>query len=110
MRTPTSLKLAVVFGLVLGGSALAARKPTDFQEPAKMTEEELAAAKQRSKYNINSYGEMMEEKPKPFPWMAVSLAGICFLVATPFALRAYRNTSREIAGSKAFGASQATDD
>jgi hypothetical protein len=81
--------------LLIGGSALA-RKPTDFQSPQQMSEEELAAIKERSKNKLNGFDEKMEEKPKPFPWMAVGLAGIAFLVAAPFGLRAFKQTSREI--------------
>ena len=104
MRANFGLKIVVATALLLGGGALAGRKPQDFQEPSKMTEEELAAAKARSKGSINSYGEVMEEKPKPFPWMLAGLAGIAFVVALPFAVRAYANTSKEIAGNKSFGA------
>ena len=43
--------------------------------------------------------------PKPFPWMLTGLVAISFMVATPFALRAFRGTSKEIAeSSEAVGA------
>ena len=95
-------------GLFLAGSAYAAgKKPGDFQAPAQMTEEELAEAKARSKSKLNGFDEKMEEKPKPFPWMFAGLIGISFIVATPFALRAFRGTSKEIAESaEALGAGQ----
>jgi len=87
-------------GAVLLSSASAfAKRPTEFQAPQQMTEEEIAAAKERSKNKLNGFDEKMEEKPKPFPWMAVSLAGIAFLVTGRFALRAFKQTSREITGA-----------
>ena len=84
--------------LLIGGAAFA-KRPTDFTAPQQMSEEEIAAAKERSKNKLNGYDEKMEEKPRPFPWMAVGLAGIAFLIAAPFGLRAFKQTSREITGA-----------
>ncbi|MBL8953527.1 MAG: hypothetical protein JNK82_22315 [Myxococcaceae bacterium] len=95
--------------LLLGGAALA-KKPTEFQAPQQMSEEDIAAAKARSKNPLNGFDEKMEEQPtcmpwggpakcKPFPWMAVGLAFLSFLVAAPFGLRAFKTTSREISGA-----------
>lgn len=94
--------------LVLGGSALAAgKKPNEFQAPAQMTEEELAEAKLKSKKQLNGFDEKQSEKPKDIPWMFIGLVGISFIVATPFALRAFRNTSKEIADTaEAVGANR----
>ena len=71
-----------------------------------MSEEDLEAAKQRSKTSLNRFGEGLETKPKPFPWGAAALAGLVFLIATPFALRAYRRTASEISGNRSFGDSR----
>ncbi len=68
-----------------------------------MSEEELAALKARSKSNLNAYGQQISEKPKEIPWMFVGLAALTLLAATPFALKAYRNTAKEIAGANTFG-------
>jgi hypothetical protein len=98
----------LVLALFVGGAGFAAgKKPGDFQAPAQMTEEELAEAKARSKNRINSFDEKQSEKPKDVPWMMIGLIGISFLAATPFALRAFRNTSKEIAdSSEAVGANR----
>jgi len=94
---------------MLGGAALA-KRPTEFAPPQQMSEEEIAAAKARSKNPLNGFDEKMEEKPtcmpwggppgcKQFPWMAIGLAVLSFLIAAPFGLRAFKNTSREITGA-----------
>ena len=95
---------------ILGSAAsvfAAGKKPGEFQAPNQMTEEELAEAKARSKNKLNGFDEKQSEKPKEVPWMMIGLIGISFLVATPFALRAFRNTSKEIAESaEAVGANR----
>jgi hypothetical protein len=98
MRVRPALPFLLAASLLVGGAALA-KRPTDFQAPQQMTEEELAAAKERSKGKLNGFDERMEEKPKPFPWMAVGLAAIAFLGTAPFALRAFRTTSKELTGA-----------
>jgi hypothetical protein len=103
MRANFGLKTGLALALFLGGMSYAARKPQDFQEPAKMTDEEVAAAKARSKGSMNSYGETQSDKPKEFPIYFAVLVGIAFMVAIPFAVRAYSNTSKEIGGNKALG-------
>jgi hypothetical protein len=75
-----------------------------------MSEEEKAALKaQQLGGNINAYGKDIQIKETPVPWAAIGLAGLVFLAATPFALRAYRNTSKEIADSNTFGTGAARD-
>ena len=94
---------------LLGSAAVfaAGKKPTEFTAPNQMTEEELAEAKARSKNKLNGFDEKQSEKPKELPWLMIGLIGISFLGATPFALRAFRNTSREIAESaEAVGANR----
>lgn len=103
MRANFGLKTGLALALFVGGMSFAARKPQDFQEPAKMTEEEVAAAKLRAKGSMNSYGETQSEKPKEFPVYFAVLVGIAFAIAIPFGLRAYANTSKEIGGNKALG-------
>jgi hypothetical protein len=92
----------VLFGLSLSGEqvALAARPLPDFREPAPMTEEQLREAKEQGRLSIPKYSETMEEKPKPFPWPAVILFSLCFLVAAPFAVRAYLRTAKEIGANE----------
>ena len=107
MRAFRSLLVLGLF-LAASGSAFAAgKKPGDFQAPAQMTEEELAEAKARSKNKLNGFDEKQSEKPKDIPWLMIGLIGISFIAATPFALRAFRNTSKEIADSaEAVGANR----
>lgn len=94
-----SFRWAVVMSLVLSGLAYSAgKKPTEFQEPRQLSDEELRLAKERSRSNIHRYDEKLEEKPQDPPYMLIGLGVIAVLVATPFGLRAYRNTSREITG------------
>ncbi len=95
-----ALRYSLVLALFVAGASFGAgKKPGDFQAPAQMTEEELAEAKARSKNKLNGFDEKQSEKPKELPWLMIGLIGISFLGATPFALRAFRNTSREIAES-----------
>lgn len=98
---------------ILGSAAVfaAGKKPVEFQAPNQMTEEELADAKARSKNKLNGFDEKQSEKPKDFPWMLAGLIAITFVVATPFALRAFRGTSKEIAESaEALGAGHEESD
>lgn len=100
-------RLVLVFALYSGGAALAQprRQVQDFQAPREQTPEEREAAKQRAMgNNLNNYGKDIQVKQKPIPWMAIGLVGIVFAGAVPFALRAYRNTTKEISGSNAIGA------
>jgi len=103
-----AFRSCLVLALFLAGAAFGAgKKPTDFQAPAQMTDEELAEAKARSKSKLNGFDEKQSEKPKDIPWMLIGLIGISFLGAAPFALRAFRNTSKEIAeSSEAVGANR----
>lgn len=90
----------------LSGDA-AGRKPSDFNAAPEMTEEELAAAKARSKSHLNGFDEKMEEMPtcgpfngnskcKPFPWAFVVLTLIAFGVGSIFMVRSFRTTSKEL--------------
>ncbi|QSQ26138.1 hypothetical protein JY651_14920 [Pyxidicoccus parkwayensis] len=106
-------QLLLVFALFSGGAALAQpRRPVqEFNAPREKTAEERELAKQRAMgNNLNSYGKDIQVKQKPFPWMAVGLIGIIFVAATPFALRAYRNTTKEISGSNTFGANRGDEE
>jgi hypothetical protein len=97
-------RLVLLSALLAGGSALAGRPVQQFEPPPEMTEEEKAALKaQQLGGNMNSYNKDIQIKETPIPWAAITLAGIVLLVATPFGLRAYRNTTKEIADSNTFG-------
>jgi hypothetical protein len=88
--------LALGFTLGAPGFVLADRQPKDYRSNEAMTPEQLAAQRARSPTGVNSYGQDAPMRPKRFPWMLVGLAGIAFLVALPFAVRAFRETSREL--------------
>lgn len=105
--------MLLVLALSSGGAALAQprKQVQDFQAPREMTAEEREAAKQRAMgNNLNSYGKDVQLKQKPIPWMAVGLAGLVFMVAIPFGIRAYRNTSKDIGGQNTFGANRGDDE
>lgn len=92
----------VAFFMLAAPAVAAGRKPTEFAGVKEMSEEELAAAKEKSKNPLNGFDEKMEEKPQPFPWMAAGLGVICILVATPFGLKSYRDLTRASPQSKSF--------
>lgn len=103
-------RLIIVSALLCGGAVLAARPVQNFEAPPEMTEEEKAALKARQLGgNINAYGNDIQIKETPIPWTAISLAGLVFLVATPFAVRAYRSTTKEIADSNTVGVAAGRD-
>jgi hypothetical protein len=90
-------QLVILSALLYGGTALAGRPVAEFKPPAEMSEEERAKLKaQQLGGNINAYGKDVQIKETPVPWAAIGLAGLIFLVATPFAIRAYRSTTKEI--------------
>ncbi len=91
----------VLTGCLWGGVVQAyGKEPKPFQPPREMTAEEIEAEKERSKVgsNLIKYGQDVQIKAEPFPWLAAGLFALVFLVVTPFAIRAYKNTSREITG------------
>jgi hypothetical protein len=108
MRTLS--RLVLLSALLCGGAVLAGRPVSEFQPPPEMTEEQRNALKaQQLGGNINAYGKDIQIKETPVPWTAIGLAGLIFVVATPFALRAYRNTTKEIADTNTFGPGGAQD-
>lgn len=95
-----AFRFPLILAIFFAATVLAAgKKPIEFTPPSQMTEEELAEAKAASKSKVNAFDEKQEEKPKDFPWMLAGMVLIAFAVATPFALRAFRDTSKEISGS-----------
>lgn len=104
MRTLS--RLVLLSALYFGGSALAGRPVADFKPPPEMSEEEKNALKaQQIGGNMNSYNKDIQIKETPVPWAAIGLAGLVLLVATPFALRAYRSTTKDISDANTFGVS-----
>jgi hypothetical protein len=110
MHLPPLSRLLVVLVLVTGGAAVAQqRRQLQSFEGEVMTQEQRDADRSKSKYNINAYGKDIPLKDEPFPWMALGLAGIVFLVVSPFAYLAYKNTSKEMAQAHVFGVSSARE-
>jgi hypothetical protein len=110
MYLPPLSRLLVVLVLVTGGAAMAQpRRQLQSFEGEVMTQEQRDANRSKSKYNINSYGKDIPVKDEPFPWMALGLAGLVFVVVSPFAYRAYRSTTKEMADANVFGVSSARE-
>lgn len=97
------LAKAVLAFLALSCSlAFAGRPPQEWTPPPEMTPEQIEAQKIAMKQKFNAYGKDVTDKPTPIPWMAIGMAGLAFAAAVPFALRAYKNTSKEIAGNAGY--------
>ncbi|MDC0707639.1 hypothetical protein POL68_04080 [Stigmatella sp. ncwal1] len=109
MRPLSQLSRLVVLSVLLsGGAVLAGRPVNEFQPPPEMTKEEREANKVRELGgNINSYNRDVQIHETPVPWAALGLAALILLGAAPFAWRAYRSTSKEIADANTFGNSGA---
>jgi hypothetical protein len=112
MRLSSFSRLLAVLVLVTGGAALAQqrRQLQDFQDDGMTSQQERDAARSRPKYNITSYGKDVKIKEEPIPWMAIGLVGIIFAGVAPFAWRAYRNTTKEMAEANVFGVSSSRAD
>ena len=107
MRTFSLTHVLLALSLLWGGAALAKRDVKEFQAPRQLSDEELEAAKEKARNgNMNKYGNDIQIKAEPVPWLAIGLAGIVFALAVPFAVAVYRNTSKEIATANTFGVSR----
>ncbi|WP_223631876.1 hypothetical protein [Corallococcus sp. EGB] len=108
MSSPSLPRLVLVLALVWGGAVLAQpqrRQPSEFKERKELTQAEKDAAKARAMgNNLNGYGKDVQIKETPVPWMAIGLVAIVFVVATPFAIRAYRGTVKDMSDVNTFGA------
>lgn len=108
MRLPLFVRLLPVLVLISGGAALAQRPKKhlpEFQTEELTDAERDAADKSRPRFGINAYGGDVPIETKPIPWMAIGLGGAAFLIAVPFAIRAYLNTTKDIAAANTFGIS-----
>ncbi len=110
MRLIQRVRLFAVASLLTAGAGFASPRAQPFREVSKMSVEELEAAKLGSRANVNVFGNQQEDKPKPFPWMAATLAGLCFLIAAPIGARAYLKTARELAPLEPQRRADAEDD
>lgn len=89
-----------VAGGTLAGAALAGKDLRGFKPPHEMTPEELEASKRASRTNVNDYAGQVTEEVSPIPWKAIGLVGAALLLATPLALRYYRETAESAGNSK----------
>ena len=111
MRMLSLTRVVLTAALLWGGAALAKREVKEFEPPPVLSEAELEAAKARARNgNMAAYSKDIQIKPEPTPWMAIGLGVLVLGAATPFALRVYRNTAKEIATANTFGVSRARDD
>ena len=102
MRASSLARLLLLWGFLAGGVVLA-KPPQEFKPPPEMSEEDLAAAKARSKSSINEYGKDVSQETAPFPWLAAGIFTLAGLVALPFAIRSYLSTSKELNPHQHFG-------
>src|SRR5690349_6124328 len=97
MRSSLLPKLALAGCLLCATAHAVGRQPKDFQPPQEATAEEIAAEKERSRNNnMSAYQHDNIPVAEPIPWVTVGFFGLVVLVVTPFAIRAFRNTAREI--------------
>ena len=89
------MKVWTVLFLLSAGAAWAFRNPKDYKGPTG-SEQSETEVKPGNRWGISSYDTPIETKPRAFPWMAVSLAGLVFLIAAPFGLRAYYHFVKEM--------------
>ncbi len=97
-------RFLMVLSLVTGGAALAQQRRQIQEFQGGETQQQRDADRSKPKYNINAYGKDVKIKEDPFPWKALGLAGLAFVVTAPFALRIYRGTTKEMADANVFGA------
>jgi hypothetical protein len=92
----------VVLTLSFSGVALAehhaGQPPSEFVQHA-----QTGPAEHHRRGEVDAYGAALKEPERPFPWMAVGLAGLLCLLAAPFALLAYRSTAKDLADLKTVG-------
>ena len=107
MSLSRSSRLLAALVLVSGAAALAQpssnRRQLNSYQDNEMTLEERNASRSRPKSNINAYTKDIKVKEEPIPWKAIGLAAIAFAVTAPFAYRAYKGTTRDIAAANTFG-------
>lgn len=97
MRSSLLPKLALAGYLFCATAHAVGRQPKEFKPPPQLTAEQIAAEKERSKNNnMAAYGRDNTAEAIPIPWVTLGFFGLVALVVIPFAVRAYRNTAREI--------------
>lgn len=90
--------LLLAIAVLASGTAFA-RQPADFVAPRELTAEEIEAEKLRSRSSLGGYAKDIPTEGPAWPWRAMVLMGIVFVVVSPFAWRAYKNTASELTAS-----------
>jgi hypothetical protein len=78
----------------------------DFSGSAKeATEEEIKAARKKAAgiQDLGAFGASKEPPPKPFPWAAVVLGLLVMGAISPFALKMYKGTRKDLEDQSTFG-------
>lgn len=97
MRRAIQLSL-LLLGVSLATSAFAEggpkrNRPADYQE---ITDEDRAAARERARNRVSTWNDAEIPPEYEFPWMQLGFVALAFLIATPVAWIAYRNSSKEL--------------
>lgn len=94
-RSLSALLLAVT--LSSGATALAENerrhKPAEYQE---ISDEDRAAARERSRNKVSQWRETQLPPEYKFPWMQIGFTVLTLGLAIPFGWSMYRNSSREL--------------
>lgn len=93
---------ALVATLFVGAAAQAQPRPSaprDFVPVDPSTQQ----AEHKRKGEMAGFGEAAKIPEKPFPWMALGLAGLVFLVASPFAVQMMNSTNKDLEALKTTG-------
>jgi len=89
--------LVVALSLLAGASAFAANerrhKPSEYQE---VTDEDRAAARERSRSRVSSWRETELPPEYQFPWLQIGFAALTLAIAVPFAWAAYNRHAKEL--------------
>ncbi len=88
-----------VLVLVLGvaGTASAQRKRiAEYQDVVDQPDSTEASSGPKRRSRLYQFAPDDEPPPPPFPWRAVALAGLAFVLAAPFAYSSWKNTSDQL--------------
>lgn len=97
MRFRRIAECVLLVCLLGAGAAFAQRNLSPYQAPMSDQDTQTVTVK-GTHYQL--YDAQVQEKPKPFPIIPVTLSGLVLLVALPFAIKYYLVTSRELDSSR----------
>ena len=73
------------------------------EPPATFVNTPQAPTEHRRRGEVSTYGAAAKAPPKPFPWMGLLMVGVVAGIAAPFALLAFRSTSKDLSDLKTVG-------